>query len=239
MSGRDRVGAMTTTRTRITATALLLPLAVGLAGCSSDQAKANPQQTLSAAKKKLDATPGLHLVLTTDRLPAGVNGLLRAEGDATHDPAFKGAIKVSASGVTADAKVIAAEGSVYAVLPFTTNYVQIRPNDYGAPDPAALMDTQHGLSSLLTSSKNIAAGKQQRDGSTVLSTFSGTVPGSVVADVIPSADAKASFDATFTVDDKDRLHEAVLTGPFYPQGGDVTYTIDFSHYGSSPTITAP
>jgi lipoprotein LprG len=231
---------MTTTRTRIAAAALLLPLAAGVAGCSSsDQATATPQQTLSAAKKKLDATSGLHLVLSTDRLPAGVSGLLRAEGDATHDPAFKGAIKVSASGVTADAKVIAAEGTVYAVLPFTTHYVQIRPADYGAPDPAALMDTRTGLSSLLTASDNVKAGKQQRDGSAVLSTFSGTVPGSTVADVIPSADAKATFDATFTVDDQDRLHEAVLTGPFYPKGGDVTYTIDFSDYGSSPTITAP
>ena len=231
---------MTTTRTRFVTAALLLPLALGAVACSHGSTKTDPSVVLKAAKKHLDDTSGLHLTLDTPQLPAGTSGLLHAEGDATHDPAFKGSIKVAASGVTADAKVIAAEGAVYAVLPFTTNYVQIRPADYGAPDPAKLMDTETGLSSLLTKGHDITEGKQQRDGATVLSTFTATVPGSVVAGVLPSADPKKDFDATFTIDDTNRLHEAVLTGPFYgTKAGNVTYTIDFTDYGSTPSISAP
>ncbi|MGZ4438395.1 MAG: LppX_LprAFG lipoprotein [Nocardioides sp.] len=219
--------------------ALLLPLALTATACSKGAAAQDPTQELAAAKKALDTTSGVHLSLRTDRLPSGVDGLLSADGDATHAPAFKGSIKVAASGLTADVKVIAVDGAVHAVLPFQTAYSTVNPGDYGAPDPAALMRTDGGLSSLLTAARGVTAGKQQRDGKDVLSTYDATVPGRAVASIIPSADAKKGFDATFTVDGDHRLHEAILTGPFYPKGGNVTYTIEFSHYGSSPSITAP
>ncbi len=224
-----------------TVAALLLPLALGVAACSRGGGNhVTPEQALSGAKHTLDTTSGVHIVLATDKLPSGVSGLLDADGVGTHDPAFKGTIKVEASGLTANAKVIATGGSVYAVLPFTTKYVQINPKDYGAPDPATLMDTESGLSSLLTEAQDVTEGKQQRSGDQVLSSYSGTVPGDTVAAVIPSADASQDFDVTFQVSTDDaRLHRAVLTGPFYPHGGDVTYTITFDHYGSAPDITAP
>lgn len=219
--------------------ALLVPLAVGATACSKASTNdLTPEQALAGAKTTLDQAKGVHLVLATDRLPRGVSGLLGADGVGTHAPAFKGDIKVAASGITADARVIATGGSVYAVLPFSTEYVEIDPRDYGAPDPAALMANQGGLSSLLTEAMDPTEGKQERDGDQVLSTYSATVPGRTVASIIPSADAAQDFDATFRLAGA-RLHEAVLTGPFYPKGGDVTYTITFDHYGAAPTITAP
>ncbi len=229
-------------RTPAVATALLLLLAPGLSACSKGgSTQVTPTQALAGAKATLDGAKGVHIVLSTQKLPTGVSGLLSADGVGTHDPAFKGTIKVAASGITADAKVIAVQGSVYAVLPFTTKYVQINPKDYGAPDPAALMNTEGGLSSLLTSAQDVTAGKEQRDGADVLSTYSGTVPGETVAAIIPSADASKDFDVTFQVakDATHTLREAVLTGPFYPHGGDVTYTITFDDYGTAPSITAP
>jgi lipoprotein LprG len=182
----------------------------------------------------------VHLSLATDHLPRGVSGLLGADGVATHAPAFKGTIKVSAGGITADAKVIATGGAVYAVLPFTTRYTKIDPKEYGAPDPASLMDRDHGLSTLLVAAKDVTAGKQQRDGGQVVQTYTGTIPGARVAAIIPSADASSRFDATFRVGmDDHRLHQVVLTGPFYAKGGDVTYTVTFDDYGLHPHIAAP
>ena len=58
----------------------------------------------------------------------------------------------------------------------------------------------------------------------MLTSYSATVPGTAVAAMIPSASADADFDATFTVTDDDELAKAVLTGPFYPDADDVTYT---------------
>lgn len=227
---------------RVVLAALLLvsgPLL--LASCSGgDEKKSDdPAKVLEQAKGTLDSTSGVHIKLSTEKLPPGISGLLEADGVGTHAPAFDGTIKVSLGGVTADAAVIATDGAVYAKLPFTTTFRKIDPAQYGAPDPADLMNDEGGLSSLLTSSTDVKEGKQVRDGKRVLTTYSATVPGKAVAKVIPSADADATFDATFTVDDEDQLAKAVLTGPFYPKADDVTYTIVFSDYGTKKNIKAP
>jgi lipoprotein LprG len=229
-----------TRRAAATTVALLVSLTL-LAGCSGsdDEAKVSPTKTLAAAKKNLDATSGVRIGLSTEALPQGVSGLLTATGLGTHDPAFDGKIKVSVSGVTADAAVVAVNGKVFAKLPFTTRFVPIDPGDYGAPDPADLLNDDGGLSSLLTSATDVKRGKQVRAGKAVLTSYSATVPGKAVADVIPSATRSAGFDATFTVSDADRLAKAVLRGPFYPKAKDVTYTITFDDYGIKKNITAP
>lgn len=230
------------TRTALRLTASLLAASATLAACSSDgnqQPKTSPRDTLAAAKGNLDGTSGLRIALSTKKLPTGVSGLLAADGVATHAPAFQGNIKVSAGGVVADAAVVAVGGVVHAKLPFTSKFVRINPGDYGAPDPADLMNPDGGLSSLLTAARHVKQGGQVRQGKVVLSSYTATVPGAAVAAVIPSARSSADFDATFTVTDKDQLARTVLTGPFYPGAADVTYSIVFDRYGTKRVITAP
>ena len=225
-------------RARAALAALVAPLL--LASCSGSGAPdESPEDRLAAAKKQLDDTSGVQIELMTDKLPTGVNGLLSADGVGTHAPAFEGSIKVAASGITADADVVAVDGVVYAKLPFTTKFVDIEPSDYGAPDPADLMSPEGGLSSLLTAAEDVQAGDEVRDGDVVLSSYTATVPGDAVAAVIPSASADADFDATFTVDESDQLDEVVLTGPFYPDAGAITYTVSFDEYGTDKDIQAP
>ena len=223
---------------------VLLALALTLAGCSgadtTPKPEVSPADVLASAKTNLDDTSGVRIGLSTPTLPKGVSGLLAANGIGTHAPAFDGTIKVSAAGVTADADVVAVDGKVYAQLPFTSKFVPINPPDYGAPDPADLLATKGGLSSLLTAATKIQTGKKVRDGPVVLRSYTAEVPGEAVASVIPSADPGATFSAIFTVDDQDRLAKAVLSGPFYPQAPDaVTYTISFKEYGVTKDITAP
>ena len=228
-------------RTRAALAVVALAAAFALSSCSGDDAStdASPEDRLAAAKQQLDDTSGVNISLATEKLPAGVNGLLSAQGVGTHAPAFEGSLKVAASGITADADVVAVDDVVYAKLPFTTKFVKIDPADYGAPDPADLLSPEGGLSSLLTAAEDVEAGDQVRDGEAVLSEFTATVPGEAVAAVIPSASADADFDATFTLDDSDRLAEVVLTGPFYPGGGETTYTVRFAEYGTEKDIRAP
>lgn len=228
-------------RTVVLLLSVLLPTALALTGCGGgrDTPQQDPSTVLAAAKKSLDATTGVRIGLSTAQLPSGVNGLLKATGIGTHDPAFDGTIKVSSGGITADAAVVATGGTVYAKLPFTTKFAVIDPADYGAPDPADLLADRGGLSSLLTEATKVREGKQVRSGKAVLTSYSATVPGSAVASVIPSARSSASFPATFTVDDQQRLAKAVLTGPFYPKAADVTYTITFDHYGTKRDIKKP
>ena len=61
-----------------------------------------------------------------------------------------------------DVEVVAADGKVFAQLPFTTEFVEVDPADYAAPDPAALMEPEGGLSSLLTAAEGVEAGEQVR-----------------------------------------------------------------------------
>jgi lipoprotein LprG len=225
---------MTLTRNTLVGSALVGLLALGGCASGSGEAHQSPEEALSA-----DKTSGVAVNLSTEKLPATVNGILSAEGVGTHDPAFKGSLKVTTGGITADVPVVAAQGKVFAKLPFTTKFVEVDPSEYAAPDPAGLMEPKGGLSSLLTAARDVEEGEQVRSGEDVLSSYTGTVPGSVVADIIPSASPNGSFDATFTVDDQHQLHKAVLTGPFYPKSGEVTYTITFDQYGTHTNIALP
>lgn len=229
---------MTSTRRALTTAAAVA--ALGLSACTSaEPQERSPEEVLTSAKTTLDETSGVRLRLETERLPATVNGILSAVGVGTHDPAFEGDLEVSIGGVAADVPVVAAQGKVKAKLPFTQQFSEVDPADYGAPDPAGLMEPEGGLSSLLTAAEEITEGEDVRSGQDVLSTYTGTVPGAVVADIIPSATAESDFDAQFSIDDEDRLREAVLTGAFYPGGEDVTYTIAFDEYDVREDIALP
>ncbi len=194
---------------------------------------------MTEARAQLDETPGVQVSLTTEELPDGVDGVLEATGVGTHAPAFEGEITVLLNQVRATVPVVAVDGAVRAKLPFTQSYAEIDPAEYGAPDPAQLMATEGGISAWLTEATGVEEGEQTRQGEAVLTSYSGTVPGEAVASVIPSADAAADFDATFEVDDDGRLVEALVTGPFYGDAGDVAYTVSLTDYGTDEEITAP
>jgi lipoprotein LprG len=224
---------------RLRVLALVLPALLVLSACGGSGGD-SPQDALAGAKKQLDQTSGVHLLLSTDKLPSGVDGILKADGVGTHDPAFDGKVKVQASGFSADIPVVAVGGDVYAKLPFTLTYSTIDPADYNAPDPAVLMDPDKGLSTWLSEATDVTKGDQVRDGSDVLTSYHGTLSGKAVAGIIPTAAADADFDATFTIDKRGLLRRAKLTGPFYGTDHDsLTYVVDFSDYGTSKDITKP
>ena len=229
-----------TPRKRVLTAALLAPLMV-LAACSGEGGKGDgdPDDVLGNAKTALDETSGVHLLLEAVDLPKDVSGVVKAEGVATHQPAFKGEITGRFEGLEARIKIIAVDGLVYAVLPFTKNYTDIDPAAYGAPDPAALMDPASGISAWLTAVTDVEKGDQVRDGGDVLTTYTGTLPGANVVSAIPSADDKGIFDASFAIDGDGRLRTATITGPFYEGEEDVTYDVTLTDYGTDEEISAP
>ena len=231
-------------RLRRTATALAaLALLIGVTGCSgadSVSGDRTPDEVLADAKTTLDETSGVSLTLSSEGLPEGLTALKAAEGVGTHAPAFEGEITVVLSGADFDVPIVAVDGTVHAQIPLTPGWSDVDPEEYGAPDPAALMSTDSGFSSLLTATEDAEEGESVRGGENndeVLTEFTGTVPGDVVANVIPSAEG--DFEATYTISKDDELREAVLTGVFYPDTEPMTYTIGFDDYGSEPEISAP
>lgn len=239
-----RVPSARALRTRVLPALVLAALVPLTAACSGDDdgtAKKDPEAVLAEAKATLDETSGIRLRLGTDDLPEGVAGLTGATGTATHDPAFDGTISIIFAGQSVEVPVVAVDGRVYAQIPLTIGWSDVDPAEYGAPDPAALMDPDTGLSSLLPATEDVTEGESVRggaDNTEILTEYTGTVPGEVMKRVIPSSTGE-SFDATYTITDGGELRQAVLTGEFYADGPEMTYLVDFEEYGTSQEITAP
>jgi lipoprotein LprG len=217
----------------------------GATACTGDdEPGASPAQVadrLQAAKRLLDQAGSIRLTLRSDRLPEGVNGITKAAGVATHAPAFRGTITVAAAGLFdgQSVDVVAVDGVVYAQTPFSSSFIRVDPADFSAPDPATLMQPGRGLSTLLTEATDLAEADQRRDGKDIVSTYTGSVPGSAVARIFPSASSERPFDVTFTVDQDDRLHGARVTGPFYRGRPAVTYRVGVFPSDQRVEITAP
>lgn len=227
-------------RTRVGVIVVLLATLLPLAACSDGGGtNGTPEEVLAAAKKTLDDTTGVTLALTTKELPDGVDGVLEAKGVGTHAPAFEGKLTVVVNGLDVDVPVVSVDGKVYARLPFTVSFAEVNPADYGAPDPAQLMDPDKGLSSWLTEATGVKAGDRVREGKTVLSAYSGTLPGPVVDASIPSADEQGDFPVTFLIDEDGQLRSVRISGPFYGSKGTVDYTVDVDDYGTEKDIEKP
>jgi lipoprotein LprG len=224
---------------RLALTCAVLVLAV--TGCKGSGAAStddeSPSDRLAAAKKSFDDSQYTAFTLQTDHLPDGLQGLLSASGTGTHAPAFTGDVKVQTDVTDITAPLVALDGQVYAKLPFV-GWQTLDPADYGAPDPANLMDNSTGISSLFTAIQDPKVGDSSRDGSKVLTNISGTLPGATVQQVFPAAGTEP-FDVTYTLTSGNDIHDATITGPFYDGQDDVTYTIDFTLDADPVDIQAP
>ena len=211
-------------------------------GGAGDEDGASPEEVLAAAKQTLDETSGVAISLTTEDLPGGVRGITSATGTGVHPSAFEGTFKLSVNGLPADAEVIAVDGTTYAknslLLP---DWTPIDPSDYGAPDPAKLMDPDDGFSGLLAAATEVEEGETVRggeDNKEIFTEYTGTIASDAVAALVPTAEGDFSF--SYSISDDDELREAVLTGAFYgADEGDVTYTLTLDDYGIEKEITAP
>ena len=231
---------------KFAATGLAALLAVGLSGCSGDGGQSGPTQReltaaerLSAAKKTLDAAPSVHLALTSEGVPQNASGVVSADGWGAHPPAFKGTFKVSLKGIQADAQVTSVDGEVWAKLPFVPGTNKVDPKTFGIPDPAVLFSPDKGLTNLLPATASPTLGRQTRKGSEVLTTITGTVPGSAVADLFLIGDRNGTFEATYALTKDNQLREVGLVGPFFGSATTSTYTLTLDQYGQPVTITKP
>lgn len=214
-----------------------------LAGCTGtggdDADPAALAERLATAKESLDTAEALDIALSTPQVPDGVSGLLEATGRGNHSPAFEGEITVSTGGSTLGADVVAVGGTVWFKTSFSPTFLEIDPAELQAPDPASLLDRDEGISRILVETRDLSEGDRSRDGTVVLTGIDGTLSGTVVQSVIPSADADADFAVSYRITDDDELRDATLSGPFYPGADDVTYTVAVAASDDPLNIEAP
>lgn len=221
----------------------VLALVLAAAGCSGGGAgpeAEDPQAVLAQAKKVLDEAGSVHVVVTSEGVPPGVSGLRGAEGVAARPPAFDGELEVSVAGSLVTVGVISVDGTVYARTPFGPDYAPADPAQFGLSDPAELLDDETGVSSLLPASTDVRFGSEARVDGEVVREISAEIPGDVAEAVLTSADPATPVQAVFSVaTETGELRGAELTGPFFAEGTDSTYTIVLDRYDEPVDISAP
>lgn len=221
---------------------ILTAFVVVLAGCGggSGGSSVDPATALKTASQKLAGTSGVTLSLTTSDLPSGVEGVEAANGTVTDAPAFDGTLSVVIAAGTFQVPVKSVGGKVYAKIPLTPSFTEIKPGDYGAPDPGVLTTADRGIPAILAATTGAKAGDQVRGGTDnkeVLSTYTGNVPATAAAILIPGA--SGDFTATYGIADNGELRQATLSGVFYSGKPSMTYTLVLTDYGTSTDIAAP
>ncbi|RNL79620.1 LppX_LprAFG lipoprotein [Nocardioides marmorisolisilvae] len=221
--------------------ALLLTTAAcgGSGDGGSKTSGADIQKVLTAAKTQFDQASSVKFTMATGSTPTSGNAVLGAKGTLTHQPAFKGDVKVLFSGFNTSIPVVSVDGKVYAKLPLTPSYSTIDPSEYGAPDPSDFADPAKGISGLLLKLDGAKQTGQKRDGKIVVTTYSGTLSGSLVAPIIPSADETGTYKTVVGIDGDGRITTLSVTGDFFAGSGDVTYDLTFYDYGKNVTIKKP
>jgi lipoprotein LprG len=229
--------------------ALAAVLVLSVTGCTSTKDSVDDRKSgddavtlLTEAKKTLDETASVHLVLTGRDLPDTGQTLAKGDGVATHAPAFKGRLTVQAAGTPIDAEVVAVGGKVYAKLPFTPTFIVLPPSQLaglGAPDPAILLDPRKGLTAALTTLKDPAVKGETRAGSKVLTEVTGAIQGRTLQGIFPAAPADQDFPSSFRIDKATKqLVSATITGPFY-NGATSSYDVALDQYGERVEIKKP
>lgn len=198
------------------------------------EGEGGPEDVLALAKKTLDETPGLQISIETKDLPEDVAGFTKAEGLATHQPAFDGTLTA-----TVEIPVIAVDDKVFANL-LGTGFEEIDPAAFNAPDPADLITPDEGFSRILDETTDVEEGETVRGGENndeTLVEYTGTVPGDVASSIIPSA--SGDFDATYAIAENGEVRTVKITGEFYADAEPNTYTLTFTDYGTDKTVSAP
>lgn len=219
-------------------------LALSLTGCGGSSGggsgvTTDPTSALATAKTKFDAASSVHFTMSTTSKPSKGDAVLGADGTLTHQPAFEGSVKALYIGITADIPIVSVDGKVYAKLPFSSGYAKINPAEYSAPDPATFDDPAAGISGLLNKLEGAKKSGQKRDGKQIVTTFTGTLPGSPVAPIIPSASASGTYKTVVGINGDGQIVTLSVTGSFFSANGDVTYDLAFDSYGKDVTITKP
>jgi len=215
--------------------------ALALCSCGSGSTPAAPAQLLRDAKHSIDSAQSVHFTLVSQDVSSGAGPLITGgEGDARRPNSFTGSLSVVVGGFTVAVNIVSVGGVFYAQTPLSTGYTKTDPSAYGFGDPAQLLDPSHGLSSLLTACSGTSLRAPDRFKGEQLDEVGCSMPGTLVAKLLTSADASQPVQATVGVDHGNhQLRRVTLVGPFFAKAHRSTFTVVLDRYGENVTITPP
>jgi lipoprotein LprG len=193
---------------------------------------------LKTTKKVMDASSGMHLVLSSKGVPESASGVTKGEGDGGPKPEFTGKLTARVSGVQAEVPIVAIGDKVWAKLPIWPSMRRMNPKDYGAPNPATLFSPDRGISALLPKTKKAKFGAERRDGSDVVRVITGELAGQDVVGVLALGNPSLTYQVTYLVTAKNELRSAAIRGVFF-NDATTTYTLRLTDYGKKIDVQPP
>jgi hypothetical protein len=222
---------------------VVVVVVLGLVGCSGQSSSAGSSDSaalLTAARTTLAATDTVHFTLTSSDVPAGGTRLVSGEGVIARPKQFQGTLAITLNGSQISVDLISTGGKVYAKLPFSSGFQVANPADFGLSDPATLIDANTGIARMFGELTGVTDQGSQRIGDDVVTELDGALPGSVVGDLLTSADpAQPVQTELYVTKSGHQLRRVVLTGPFFVKGKNSTFNLLLDKYGEPVTITAP
>lgn len=211
-----------------------------LSACGSSAAALDPNQLLRDGKKSIDTAPTVHFTLTSQGVTGTGTLITGGQGDASRPNSFAGTLSVVAAGFPVTVKIVSTGGVFYAQTPLSSSYDRTDPSAYGFGDPAQLLDPNHGLSSLLTSCTGATNKSADLLNGEQLDEVGCSIPGTLVAKLLTSADSSQPVQATVGVDaGTHQLRRVALVGPFFDRAHSSTFTVVLDKYGENVAITPP
>ena len=214
-------------------------MTAGLVACGQPEGSA--LTLLTKAKSLLDSAGSVHFALASSgaRSDSGVT-LLGGYGDIQRPDAFTGTLNIVIAGYTTSVAAVSKHGTFYIRNPIDQQFETADPTMYGFADPARLMDTKTGLSSLLLECTDVSQHGDDRNAGELLHELSCTLPGAAVQALLTDAAPDQTVPATVGIAaGNGQLRRVVLTGPFYNSTSTTTFTLVVDNYGENVTITPP
>jgi LppX_LprAFG lipoprotein len=199
----------------------------------------NPAVLLQRAKAKIDASSSVHFTLSSSNVTGGGTNLTGGSGDLARPDDLQGSFNVDINGLNVTVKAVSKGGVFEALLPFATKYVRTNPSNFGLTDPAQLLNSSNGLSSLLSLAQNPREGKRERISGELIETVTYTVPGTAIP-VLPDANPSEPVTLVLGINPSNSvLRQVTLTGPFTSSTSNATYVVTLTNYDEHVTITLP
>ena len=209
-----------------------------LAGCGATPV--DPAQLLRDAKQSIDSATSVHFTLTSQGVTGTGTLITGGTGDALRPAGFAGSLTVLVAGFPLTVSVVSTGGVFYARSPLGGGYTRADPATYGFGDPAQLLDPSRGLSSLLAGCTGAATRDADRLNGEQLDEVACSIPGTLVAALLTSADPSKPVQATIGVADSNhQLRRVALVGPFFDKAHPSTFIVVLDRYGEKVTITPP
>ena len=195
---------------------------------------------LQRAKATFDQTTAFHFQLSSQNTPGTGLELTAAEGDALRPDGFTGTLTVEDAGLPLAIKVVSTGGGFYVQLPFSDDFSEANPSEYGFADPGQLLNPNSGVSTLLTAAESPSIGSSTRYNGESLQQVDATLPGKEVASLLVDAEPSQPVTVVFSIDTSTyQVREVDLTGPLFEAGHQSTFHVVLDDYGENVSITPP